>query len=158
MLVLVALACVSFVPAGAEHTEGYRPYAHPRATLAKLRESPLKVLGDVRHDADLRAQASTLLGLTVGLCIVPRTTGPDYNSFRTAEGWRQRLLSMRPIPFHQRLLMSAPFAMTACFLASDPQRQLALLRARTQHAASTISDGAARRFASIRSRVLPRAS
>ncbi|KAG8466381.1 hypothetical protein KFE25_002137 [Diacronema lutheri] len=90
--------------------------------------SPCQVLCEVHRTPELRARALGAVGFALGLCIMPRTRGPDYNSFRTAEGWRQRLLSIKPVPFPERALMSMPVALALAF-AADPQGNLERARA-----------------------------
>jgi hypothetical protein len=100
-----------------------------RGWLHDFRHSPREVLTEVRQTPELRKRACAALGFAIGICVVPRTRGPDYNSFRTAEGWRQRLLSIKPVPLPQRILMSLPFALALAF-AADPRGNLEIIQTR----------------------------
>ncbi|KAJ1631507.1 hypothetical protein T492DRAFT_869848 [Pavlovales sp. CCMP2436] len=88
--------------------------------LHAARHSPRQVLRDVRRVPAQRTRTCGAAGFALGMCVVPRTRGPDYSGFRTAEGWRQRLLSIKTIPVHQRMLMSLPIALAFAFLADAP--------------------------------------
>lgn len=121
----VVLAAVSSrPPASVSVHENNRTLREYGDIVRGLLHTPRETVQHIREDPVLRAQTSAVLGLLVGLLIVPRDTGPDYNSFRTAEAWRARLLSIRPIPFHQRLLMSLPFAAAAALAVSHPRARM----------------------------------
>lgn len=132
---LVALACVGSVDLSAS-TGATRGLAQrPVAWKSDLRRSSRRLLSEVRSNSELRTRVYGALGFALGLAVVPRTSGPDYDRFRTAEGWRQRLLSIKPYPLHQRMLMSVPIALAVAF-AADPRGNYAFLRSRSAQVAT----------------------
>lgn len=131
----VALACASSVELGSTRAAARKFSLRPYAWKSSLSRSSKQLLSDVRSNPKLRTRMYGVLGLALGLAVVPRTSGPDYDRFRTAEGWRQRLLSIKPYPLHQRMLMSLPIALAVAF-AADPRGNYAYLRSRSAQVAS----------------------
>lgn len=133
---LVALACVGSVDVSSSSAATRRFGPRPIAWKSDLRQSSKRLLSELRSNPKLRTRVCGALGFALGLAVVPRTSRPDYDRFRTAEGWRQRLLSMKPYPLHQRMLMSVPIALAVAF-AADPRGNYAYLRSRSAQLAST---------------------
>lgn len=127
-LVLHALCALAGVHAAQGNVAERRGTRGGWARNLSLSISPSRLAERVRRDTELRIRVYAAAGFAVGMCVVPRESSPDFNSFRTAEGWRQRLLSIKPLPVHQRVLMSVPIALALAF-AADPPGNLEYLRA-----------------------------